>query len=334
MLKADAEIHIAPGPSAGGCLQAGLALPRELLLINNDVLSCGPLPSLDSLDDWRNVREAYLRSFDPEDLGFTFADQDRDLLSNTERLRAAGTITLWIGTGLAEQLLLVWLVAFLQRSGVDAAKLQIVQFERHRNSEVVSVGILHPPAFKEHPVSVTLDDAAMREAAEAWTAVTASDPEALLAILTAPRKSLPFLQRSLFALLYRYPDLHTGLNAWEFQLLRYVSEEGPSAVKVVGFTLAHDLAFPDWIGDGYLFYRLRRLANAALPRPLLRLSGETNTLRGTLVHLTRDGEDLLAGKGNAVEWNGINDWIGGVHLDSQHGRVWFHKDHALVRSTG
>jgi len=45
-------------------------------------------------------------------------------------------------------------------------------------------------------------------------------------------------------------------------------------------------------------------------------------------------EEVLAGKGNAVEWNGIDDWIGGVHLDSQHGRVWFHKDHALVRSTG
>src|SRR5688572_7272807 len=129
MLKADAEIHIAPGPSAGGCLQAGLGLPRELLLINNDVLSCGPLPSLDSLDDWRDVREAYLRSIDREYPTFAFADQDRDLFTNRERLRAAGKITVWIGTGLAEQLLLVWVLGLLQRLDVDSAKLQLVQFD-------------------------------------------------------------------------------------------------------------------------------------------------------------------------------------------------------------
>ena len=58
MFSADIEIHIAPGPSAGGCLQAGLGLARELLLINHYVLSSGSFPSLDSLDDWRDVRQS------------------------------------------------------------------------------------------------------------------------------------------------------------------------------------------------------------------------------------------------------------------------------------
>jgi Domain of unknown function (DUF1835) len=331
MFNADAEIHIAPGPSAGGCLQAGLGLAPDLLLINHDLLSCGPLPPLESLDDWRDVRQAYLRSLDGEDPTFAFAEQDRDLLTNPDRLRAAGMITLWIGTGLAEQLLLVWVVAFLRRLGVDTAKFQTVQFDRYGKHEIVSVGVLNPSQFKDHPDPTKLDDAAMRELAEAWTGVTAPEPEALLTILAARERSLPFLQRSLFALLYRYPDLRTGLNAWEYQLLRYVREEGPKAVRVVGYTMAHDMDFPDWVGDSYLFHRLHRLADAALPRPLLTLSGETETLRGTTVHLTRDGEDVLAGNANAVDWNGIDDWIGGVHLDSRNGRVWFHKDETLVR---
>jgi hypothetical protein len=136
------------------------------------------------------------------------------------------------------------------------------------------------------------------------------------------------------ALLYRYPDLHSGLNAWEYQLLKYVREEGPKAVKVVGFTIAHDMDFPDWVGDGYLMQRIHRLGDAAIPKPLLRVTGESQTLLGALVHLTENGEEVLAGKGNAVEWNGIDDWIGGVHLDSRQGRVWFHNDHTQVRSSG
>jgi hypothetical protein len=335
MFNPDSEIHIAPGPSAGGCLQAGLGLAREQLLINHDVLSCGPLPPLDSLGDWMEVRQAYLRSLDGEDdPTFAFAEQDRDLLTNAERLRAARTIMLWIGTGLAEQLLLVWLVAFLRRLGVETAKLRTVQYDRDRKYEIVSVGVLNPSQFKDHPHPTKLDDDALREAADAWTAVTAPEPDTLLRILAAREQSLPFLQRSLFGLLYRYPDIRTGLNAWEYQLLRYVREEGPKAIRVIGSTMAHDLEVPDWVGDGYLFQRIQRLANDELPRPLLTVTGEMQTLRGTLVHLTRHGEDVLAGKGNAVDWNGLDDWIGGVHLDSRHGRLWFHQGHTLVRRNG
>ena len=60
------------------------------------------------------------------------------------------------------------------------------------------------------------------------------------------------------------------------------------------------------------------------------LSGDTESLRGTEVRLTNHGEALLAGQGNAVEWNGIDDWVAGVHLDSTRHRVWFHNDHTLV----
>ena len=27
----------------------------------------------------------------------------------------------------------------------------------------------------------------------------------------------------------------------------------------------------------------------------------------------------------------VDDWIAGVHLDSRHGRVWFHDGHTLIR---
>src|SRR5689334_24677890 len=94
------EIHIAPGPVAAECLQEGLAMSPDQVLVHHDLLSHGPLPRLDSLDEWLERRQAYLRSLDVEDQTFTFAEQDRDVLSNREQLRHATTMTLWIGTGL------------------------------------------------------------------------------------------------------------------------------------------------------------------------------------------------------------------------------------------
>ena len=109
----DREFHIVAGPTAAGALEIGLAVSREQILVHHDLLSCGPLPAVSSLDEWRAVRESYLRSLHIEFPWVSFAEQDRDLLTNRERLRSAQTITLWLGTGLAEQLMLIWVIAAL-----------------------------------------------------------------------------------------------------------------------------------------------------------------------------------------------------------------------------
>jgi hypothetical protein len=326
----DTEVHIVAGPSAAACLQDGLALSPDRVLVHHDLLSCGPLSALDSLEDWRDVRQSYLRSLDIEGPSLSFAEQDRDLLSNRERLRSAETITLWLGTGLAEQLMLVWVVALLRRLGADTGRCRIVQFNLDRKHEVVAVGVLDPSRFGEHPLPTRLTESAIQEATTAWEAVTAPEPDALLAFLADRQQSLPVLQRALSSLLHHYPDLSTGLNAWEYQLLRYVRDEGPKATRAVGYTMGHDMDFPEWMADSYLFQRLHRLGDSGLPRPLLTLSGDTKQLRETEVRLTQYGEVILAGKGNAVEWNGIDDWVAGVHLDSRKGRVWFHREQTLV----
>jgi hypothetical protein len=137
----ETELHIVAGPSAAACLQDGLALAPHHLLVHHDLLSCGPLRPLDSLDDWRDVRESYLRSLEIDGLSLSFAEQDRDLLTNRERRQSAKTITRWLGTGLAEQLMLVWVIALLRRLGADAGRCRIVQFNPDRKHEVVAVAL-------------------------------------------------------------------------------------------------------------------------------------------------------------------------------------------------
>ncbi|HUP83595.1 MAG TPA: DUF1835 domain-containing protein [Candidatus Limnocylindria bacterium] len=323
-------LHVVAGPSAAACLEQGLGLAPDQLLVHHDLLSCGPLPPLDSLDDWRDVREAYLQSLEVEREGFSFADCPRDLLTNRERLTSAATITLWLGTGLPEQLLLAWIVALLRRLDSDPTRCRIVQFDRHDSYEIVGAGVLHPSEFAQHPPSTSLDATGVDEALSAWAAVTAAQPRELLAFLGRTSRALPILQRSLSSVLYHYPHVDNGLNAWEHRLLQYVGEVGPKASRAIGYTMAHDMDFPEWMADSYLFERLHRLANEALPRPLLALSGDTTTLPGTEVRLTEHGEALLAGGGNAVAWNGIDDWVGGVHLESRSGQVWFRSEQTLL----
>lgn len=325
------DLHVVPGLSAAACLREGLDLTSDVVLVHNDLLSCGPLRPFDSVAAWRDLRQVYLRSLDVENPTFAFDEQEADVLTNHERLASAGTITLSLGTGLPEQLLLVWFVALLRHLAIDPARCRVIQFGPNRSGEIVGVGVLNPSQFKQRPEPVRLNAAAVRELESAWAAVTASAPDALLAFLSERDHSLPFVRRSLLALLHHYPDRSTGLNAFEHQLLQDVREFGPKANRVVGSTMGHDFEFPEWMADAYLFERLRRLGDSTLPRPLLTLSGDMRTLRGTAVHLTRHGEDVLAGKANAVDWNGIEDWIAGVHLDSRSGRVWFHEKDTLVR---
>jgi hypothetical protein len=225
------EIHIVAGPVAAACLREGMALTSDQVLIHYDLLSCGPLRSLESLEDWRELRQGYLQSLDGEDQSFRFADRARDVLTHCEELRHARTITLWLGTGLADQLMLVWVVALLHKLGISTETCRVIQYNLERAYEVVAVGVLEPAQFKKHPEAVALDDASVRESTAAWEAVT--------------------------------------------------------------------------------------------------LSGDTKRLRETKVRLTQYGEAVLAGKGNAVEWNGIDDWVAGVHLNSRNGRVWFRREQTL-----
>ena len=322
------ELHIAPGTAAGGCLVQAFNLAADELLSSQDCLSCGPLLPLHDLDEWRRLREGYLRTLYLDDPEFSFEAFHRDLLTNTHTLAHAERITIWIGTGLTEQLLLAWIPQFLRLLEIDLQKLRVIQFEHDpiNNAEVQSVGILDPEKLKAHPPAVTLNAIALATLDEAWCAATAPDPTALVTLVAAESDALPFLHRSLRWLLWRFPDADTGLGYLDRLLLSLVVEVGPSAAKVIGYTIGRGIDGLDWVGDAYLFARLRRMADGSLRQPLLSLTGNPANLRGTELHITEVGMRVLAGEANFVDLNGIDDWVAGTHLDSSTEKVWFQRN--------
>jgi hypothetical protein len=89
------EVHIAPGYSAAGCMKQALDLQRGDLLVHQDMLSCGPLPRVESLEEWARIREEYLRSLYPEWSDFSFACET-DLLSwSSTELTIGSAVCIW-----------------------------------------------------------------------------------------------------------------------------------------------------------------------------------------------------------------------------------------------
>jgi hypothetical protein len=318
-------VHVVQGLSAAGCfVQAMHPQPGELL-VNEDVLSCGPLPQFRSVDEWSRLREAYWDTVAPDDSERPF---NHDLLASTQALREVESIVLWLGVGTAEQLLLAWIVQLLKLIG-SRAKVDVVQFTRDGYFNAWALGLLNPEQIKQHPPAEPLSAETALELERLWRRVTSSEPAGLLSVLSEESLPLKHARASLQPLVHRYPDHQTGLGRWESELLRYTKEKGPRVPRVIGHTIGHNFD-ADLVGDVYLFARLRRLAGSELAHPLVTMSGDSHSMRNSEVILTDAGESVLAARANAVELNGINDWILGVHLDSKSGSVWYQKEGTLV----
>jgi hypothetical protein len=300
---------------------------RGELLVNEDVLSCGPLPPFQALEQWTRFREAYWDSVAPSDAERSL---NLDIRTNIGALREADSIFLWLGLGAAEQLFLAWMVKLLEIIG-SRAQVHVVQFTRigERNVNAWGLGLLHPEHIKKHPPAERLSEEAISEFERVWDIVTSTDPAGLLSFLSEQSAFSRHCRDSLQLMVHRYPNYETGLSRWDSELLRYVKENGPKVVRVIGEALGRNFD-ADLVGDAYLFSRLRKLAGSDLAHPLVSISGNPTRMRECDVVLTDAGQSVLAGRANAVQLNGIDDWVLGVHLDCRRGSVWYQKDGNLV----
>ena len=197
-----------------------LNLPSGNLLDNQDLLSCGPLHPLRTIDEWRRNREEYLRTLYAE-FQFSFADFHRDLLTNTRILLEAESVTVWVGTGLAEQLLLAWMPQFLRVLGIDLEKLQVIQFSNDPNNgeEIQSVGILSPDKLKEHPPPMSLGEGALTSLDAAWALYFPLPNQTVRAWifpgLISASATLKILNNRLAKLCGSWRTISPCLNAWQ-----------------------------------------------------------------------------------------------------------------------
>lgn len=146
---------------------------------------------------------------------------------------------------------------------------------------------------------------------EGWTRFRATDPTALVEwAATTQCRALEFMPAALGRLFEEFPWTRDGLSRTERQALAAV--RGGAKRLMDAFVASQRMEEPFFMGDLGFWDVTRRLAN--ISRPLL-TPALSDAIRGDEpVTLTGDGRRVLEGAADAVALNGIDRWIGGVHL--------------------
>jgi hypothetical protein len=195
-----------------------------------------------------------------------------DYIGHPLVLTSAGEIVLWLGTSVSQQLMLAWMPQLLRSLGIAIERLRFVQVtQTARGKPLASVCLLNADEFRAAPAKQAVNRTQRSYLERVWAAVTAAEPSALLKLFAARKSPLPLLTAALQRVLWRYPDIRTGVNRYEARLLADTPTHGPCDSRVIVQSL--------------------------------------------------------------TALNGIDDWVGGVHLDSRAGNVWYHKDGTLVPSS-
>jgi hypothetical protein len=126
---------------------------------------------------------------------------------------------------------------------------------------------------------------------------------------------LRFLGEAFDRLSREYPATRDGLSLTERRVLAAVADGAPDAGTA--FVRAGARETRPYMGDTTCFGRMDRMAQR--PHPLLRLDPPARHVKRTTgVYLTNTGARVLAGEADQITLNGIDRWIGGVHLQGHH----------------
>lgn len=328
--------HIIQGLSAAGTLRQYLHTPLKDFAVFDDSLVLGPLLSVQDIDEFSSAREGFWRynSFQYDDyLKFMRFALDEFIYN----LKQADSFTLWISPGAHDQIMWAWLVHLFEEYGIDWANVEVKHLFNKENSVLpyMTLGELGPKEFKISE-SFKIEECHTSTLYNAYEALISSTPEKLVTICDTKEYCLPELQQSLKSYLKFYPDPKTGLTVSDRVLLSNCSEKRLKSARIVGYSMMDD-AYEKrlLVGDGYLFHRLIKLSQRYSKNPLVELYGDiksNHSMRWTEISITEQGKEVLAGHKNNIELNGIDDYIGGVHLSSEKGTAqWFYDNGTVVK---
>jgi hypothetical protein len=305
-------LHISNGDATD---VPGTGLARRVVYWR-DVLHEGPVPEV-APAELRQIRADYLTGYQ----GAEPAEVMRQLTERDQRVAASrdGEYVLWFEADLYDQLQVIEILDRLAGLGVPAGRITLICIGEHPGiARFGGLGELTAGQLRELPrtsACARLTPAALELATRAWAAFRAPAPRALGAIAAARLGELRFLGEAFDRLSREYPATRDGLSLTERRVLAAVADGAPDAGTA--FVRAAARETRPFLGDTTCFRRMDQLARG--PHPLLRLDPPARPVeRITGLHLTSAGARVLAGQGDQVTLNGIDRWIGGVHLRGRH----------------
>jgi hypothetical protein len=263
-------------------------VPGEFL-VRTDVLHDGPAPAGLPPDEWRRVRARHLSDDDTPDPEFLeiWRDADRTL----DRYAEYDEVVFWFEYDLFDQLLLIRYLDWMSRLPDDPRFRLICIGEFPGHPRFAGLGELNPRELASLFPSrrpITRDEVAL--GSRLWKAFGANDPRSFAAmVLESDTSALPFATGALRRHLEDFPSTTDGLARTERQILASIAAGARSGI-------------------------LQRLTRGRAP--LLTLDGSFQRAAapvGTFT-LTNAARQVMHGGADYVALNGIDRWMGGVHL--------------------
>lgn len=310
-------LHIHNGDSSAETLKQS-ALPGEHFAFREALIE-GPTPAGVAGDEWRKLRADHLAEFYEVDLSKT----ERELLTQEEKLSSFlehDEVILWFEHDLFCQTNLLYLLKWFADRDLAHTKLSLICIDQfpglHNFRGLGELNVEQMASLFDDRHEVSAKERKL--ACEAWQAYCSSDPTAIEKLLAADTSVMPFLKPALQLHLERFPYVRNGLGRIQNRGLEFIQS---GLHKFIDLFPRFGDAEPIYgLGDAQFWITLRQLSDA--PEPLLRVrngNGADHKLTPEQIHqsafeVTDTGAAVLKGEADFVELNGVDVWLGGVHL--------------------
>src|ERR1051326_261129 len=329
MIESRPMLNIHNGDSTAGTVRKA-GVPGEHLAWR-EALVYGPTPGGMSDKDFRQVRAGHLSKV----YGLKFEECEKALREQQAAIENSGKhdeIVLWFEHDLFCQIHLIYLLASFARSELGNMRLSLICIDGFPGiSDFRGLGQLNEEQLASlFPRRRLLSSAQMELGLKAWRAFSASDPSQIESLLAADTAALPFLKPALFKHLERFPSVRNGLGRVQDLILELIAAGDGEFKKLFPAFGKREPLYG--FGDAQVFLELKRLTKG-LHRLLEMIHKRNVSPAGSNAsfQITDHGQAVLHGEADFIGLNGIDMWLGGVHLQGNEAAWrWDEQRHALI----
>jgi len=313
-------LHIHNGDSSAGTAKQS-AMPGEHVAWREALID-GPTPAGIEGEEWRKLRARHLTEF----YGVESGETESALRIQEDKLAGYpehDEVILWFEHDLFCQTNLIYLLNWFAERNLGRTKLSLIcigEFPGLPNFR--GLGELNSEQMTSlfggrHEVST----AQKTLASAAWQAYCSPNPTAIQSLLETDTSAMPFLKRAFQLHLERFPSSSNGLGRIQNRGLKLIHDGALSFVDL--FPRFGDAEPAYGLGDAQFWNTLRRMGEA--PEPLLNIKNgnesdpkvNSENFHQMSFEITEAGDAVLNARADFVEMNGIDTWLGGVHLQGR-----------------
>jgi hypothetical protein len=288
-----------------------------------EAMVCGPAPQDVSEDEFIKLRAVHLsEAYDEpiEKCAAELREQHQALVNSL----AHDEVVLWFEHDLFCQVHLIYLLNWFAQRERGQTRLSLISIDQFPGIKTFhGLGQLNEAQLESlWPGRQEITPAQLELGSKAWRAYSSPNPMDLTALLETDLSALTFLRDALKKHVQRFPSTHNGLGRIENIGLELVTSGFPQFKSLFPAFMRREPTYG--FGDAQFYLALRRMVTA--PVPVLRQRNAGNPVNDPALMLlssfeiTAGGEAIVTGKEDFVLRNGIDIWLGGVHLQGKESR--------------